>query len=85
MLWINNLASGSLLVLGTHILHFHKKNLAVLDMSRFTSGEIGPQSRLLCPLLYKVTAVSAIIEKNDLSHAVSITNFTLIGLLVNMN
>ncbi len=27
MLWIKNLASGSFLVLSTHILHFHKKNL----------------------------------------------------------
>ena len=27
MLWIKNLASGSFLVLGTHILHFHKKTL----------------------------------------------------------
>ena len=27
---------------------FPQKNLAVLDISRFTTGEIGPQSRLLC-------------------------------------
>ena len=27
MLWITNLASGSFLVLSTHILHFHKKTL----------------------------------------------------------
>ena len=27
MLWIKNLASGSFLVLSTHILHFHKKTL----------------------------------------------------------
>ena len=26
---------------------FPQKNLAVLDISRFTTGEIGPQSRLL--------------------------------------
>ena len=33
---------------------FPQKNLAVLDISRFTTGEIGPQSRLsvkLCPLV----------------------------------
>ncbi len=46
MLWIKKLVSGSFLVLSTYILHFHKKNLAVLDISRFTTGEIGPQSRL---------------------------------------
>ena len=46
MLWIKKLASGSFLVLSTHILHFHKKTLHVLDISRFTTGEIGPQSRL---------------------------------------
>ena len=36
MVWIKNLASGSFLVPSNHILHFHKKNLAVLDISRFT-------------------------------------------------
>ena len=36
MLWIKKLASGSFLVLSTHILYFHTKNLAVLDISRFT-------------------------------------------------
>ena len=28
------------------LLHFHKKNLAVLDIFRLTIGDIGPQSRL---------------------------------------
>ena len=51
MLWIKKLASSSFLVLSTHILHFNKKNLSVLDISRFTTGEIGPESRLYPPLV----------------------------------
>ena len=40
---------------------FPQKNLAVLDISRFTTGEIGPQSRLLyisLSLLYSINVVS---------------------------
>ena len=39
MLWINCLAFGSFLVLSPRILHFHKKNIAVLDISWFTFCE----------------------------------------------
>ena len=32
----------------SHVIALPHKNLAVLDISRVTTGEIGPQSRLLC-------------------------------------
>ena len=66
MLWIKTLTSGSFLVLGTHILHF----LAVLDISRFTTGDIGPQSRLyvICNCYYYNVCLGHSFEASRNSH-----------------
>ena len=43
---------------------FPQKNLAVLDISRFTTGEIGPQSRPIGPICANSTQM--LIDTNDL-------------------
>ena len=41
------------LIVDTHILHFDTQKLAILDISRFTTGEMGPKSRLHQAFLYR--------------------------------
>ena len=65
---------SSFLVLSTHILHFHKKNLTVLDISRFTFCKVDYHG-MFAPAFYqtisrptKVTQQTATLIDNIITH-----------------
>ena len=48
MLWITHLASGSFLVLSTHILHFHKKTLQYSTFLGHYRGDRAAKQTMMC-------------------------------------
>ena len=64
MLWIKKISIRQFPSPAHPYIAFPQKNLAVLDISRFTTGEIGPQSRLyVCILMLNVNGTTLTTDK----------------------